>query len=105
MPLAEQIYGFPAWVVHRADLQSVLLKAVQKHGIPVYTGKRVRDIEFSNSTVVFEDGHRVKRDVILAGDGMSPAHKQYSGWWLHLFICFPQESNQLSDQRFWPFGM
>jgi salicylate hydroxylase len=77
MSLAERMYGFPIWVVHRADLQSVLLRAVQKHRIPVYTGKRVRDIEFSKSTVAFEDGHRVKSDVILAGDGMfraSPAH-------------------------------
>ena len=105
MTLAEQMYGFPAWVVHRADLQSVLLRAVQKHRIPIYTGKRVKDIEFSNSTVVFEDGQRVKRDVILAGDGMFPAHEQYNGWWLHLFICFPQESNQLSGQKFWLFRM
>lgn len=105
MTLAEQMYGFPAWVVHRADLQSVLLRAVQKHRIPIYTGKRVKDIEFSNSTVVFEDGQRVKRDVILAGDGMSAAHKQYNGWWLHEFICFPQESNRLSDQKFWLFGV
>ena len=70
MPQAEQIYGFPAWVLHRADLQSVLVNAVQKHRIPVYTRKRVKDIEFQKSTVVFEDGHRVKSDVILAGDGM-----------------------------------
>jgi len=69
MPQAEKIYGFPSWVVHRADLQSVLLRAVQRHRIPVYTGRRVKDIEFSKSTVVFEDGHRVKSDVILAGDG------------------------------------
>lgn len=70
MPLADQIYGFPSWVVHRADLQSTLLRAVQRHKIPVYTGMRVRDIEFPQSTVVFESGYRVKSDVILAGDGM-----------------------------------
>lgn len=70
MPLAEQMYGFPSWVVHRADLQSVLLRAVQRHKIPVYKGTRVKDIEFAKSTVVFEGGHRVKSDVILAADGM-----------------------------------
>jgi salicylate hydroxylase len=70
LPLAEQIYGFPAWVVHRADLQSILLRSVQEHRIPVYTKRRVRDIEFAKSTVVFEDGRRVKSDVILAADGM-----------------------------------
>ena len=43
-PAAERRYGAPYWVIHRGDLQTVLVEAVRAHpGITLHLGARVED--------------------------------------------------------------
>jgi salicylate hydroxylase len=49
---AEERYGAPYWVIHRRDLQAVLVKAVQAHpNIVLELGERVEDFALCESDV------------------------------------------------------
>jgi salicylate hydroxylase len=74
--VAEKRYGAPYWVIHRGDLQAVLIDAVRVHpGIVLNLGARVEDFALNeNGVTVFARSaqHRVEdRGVALvAADGL-----------------------------------
>jgi salicylate hydroxylase len=87
MPAVEQKWGAPLWVVHRADVQRVLLEYARELGVDVQTGYHVEDVDFgvrdeqAESPVVESPKVYLKNrdqakgtwaaaDVILAGDGI-----------------------------------
>ena len=50
--VAEQRYGAPYWVIHRGDLQAVLIEAVRAHpDIAVHLGARVEDFALEGNGV------------------------------------------------------
>jgi salicylate hydroxylase len=81
MPQVEQEFGAPLWVVHRADLQEVLLTAARKAGINVRTGHHVDSVDFGSdsSTEIrqlrkpkykINKGEWLEADVIICADGI-----------------------------------
>jgi 2-polyprenyl-6-methoxyphenol hydroxylase-like FAD-dependent oxidoreductase len=74
--VAEKRYGAPYWVIHRGDLQAILIDAVRVHpGIVLNLGARVEDFALNeNGVTVFARSaqHRVEdRGVALvAADGL-----------------------------------
>src|SRR2546430_13167079 len=74
--VAEKRYGAPYWVIHRGDLQAVLIDAVRVHpGIVLNLGARVEDFALNEDGVtVFARSaqHRVEdRGVaLIAADGL-----------------------------------
>jgi salicylate hydroxylase len=81
MPRVEQEFGAPLWVVHRADLQMVLLTAARKAGVDVQTGHHVGVVDFGRrgTTGIYpptkprysvNGGEWLEADVILCADGI-----------------------------------
>jgi salicylate hydroxylase len=81
MPQAEEKYGAPLWVVHRADLQTVLLEAARKAGIVVQTGHHVDVVDFGSGGTTgaypmkrprykVNEGVWQEADVIICADGI-----------------------------------
>jgi salicylate hydroxylase len=87
MPGVEQKWGAPLWVVHRADVQRVLLEYAQEIGVDVKTGRHVDDVDFGVESMEAEapivgtprvclknrgekEGKWEEADVILAADGI-----------------------------------
>jgi salicylate hydroxylase len=79
MPQVEEEFGAPLWVVHRADLQMVLLTASRKAGIDVQTGHHVNAMDFGSDGVAdilrkpryqVNEGEWLEADVILCADGI-----------------------------------
>ena len=79
IPLGEDIafrYGTPYWVVHRADLQAVLLEAVKAHpDIVLKTGTRVEDFAMHahGATIQLRQGLHASDEraiAFIAADGL-----------------------------------
>ncbi|KAH8652716.1 hypothetical protein BGZ60DRAFT_387644 [Tricladium varicosporioides] len=68
---AERRYGAPLGVVHRGDLQAVLLAEVRRRRIPIHLSSRVVEVdEFFGARVKLERGQWLSADVVLACDGI-----------------------------------
>jgi salicylate hydroxylase len=73
---AEQRYGAPYWVVHRGDLQAVLLEAVRTHpDIALHLGARVEDfaVHGSGVTIAALSSQRAFEErglALIAADGL-----------------------------------
>lgn len=64
-------YDAPLSVIHRADLQNILIQAVRDHQIPIQLNARVVDADPDFAArVKLEDGTWIAGDVIIAGDGV-----------------------------------
>ncbi|MCJ1405496.1 hypothetical protein MMC11_008724 [Xylographa trunciseda] len=71
MPEIGQKYGAPLSVIHRGDLQAILLEAARAEKIEMHLGSRVleADPEFE-ARVKLQSGEWLKGDVIIAADGI-----------------------------------
>ncbi|KAF7716618.1 Salicylate 1-monooxygenase [Penicillium ucsense] len=71
MPEVGRIYNAPLCVIHRGDLQAILLNAVRKEEIDLRLDSRVvfADPEFSGK-VQLANGDEVAGDVVIAADGI-----------------------------------
>ena len=74
--VAEKRYGAPYWVIHRGDLQAVLLDAVRAHpDIALHLGTRVEDFAFDEDGVTIA-AHSAQRRLeergvaLIAADGL-----------------------------------
>jgi len=72
MPSLGHLYGAPALVIHRGDLQTVLLRAAAwETGIIIRTNAKVVDVaDGFEASVKLKDGECVEGDLIIAGDGL-----------------------------------
>lgn len=72
MPALGHLYGAPALVIHRGDLQAVLLRAAAwETGIIIRTDAKVMDVvDGFKASVRLEDGECLKGDLVIAGDGL-----------------------------------
>ncbi|KAH6664185.1 salicylate hydroxylase [Halenospora varia] len=68
---AQERYGSPLGVVHRGDLQSVLLAEVRRRRISIHLSTRVVEVDESfGARVRLERGQWLSADVVLACDGI-----------------------------------
>src|SRR5262249_56252352 len=73
---AEKRYGAPYWVIHRGDLQAVLIDAVRVHpGIVLNLGARVEDFALNEDgvTVFARSAQHLLEDrggALIAADGL-----------------------------------
>jgi salicylate hydroxylase len=74
--VAEKRYGAPYWVIHRGDLQAVLLDAVRAHpDIALHLGSRVEDFAFDEDGVTIAARSPQRRleergVALIAADGL-----------------------------------
>lgn len=71
MPAIAQRYGAPLGVIHRGDLQRVLLQAAKDAGCDIRTGKKATqcDKEFE-PRVQLVGGEWIEGDIVIAADGI-----------------------------------
>jgi salicylate hydroxylase len=62
MPGVEERWGAPLWVVHRADLQRVLLEYATELGVDIRTGTHVEEVDFG-----VEDNAEDENEGLLEG--------------------------------------
>lgn len=55
--------------VSRAQLNELLIESAEKAGVEVNFDHKCSDIDFSKNTISFENGERIKSDVIIGTDG------------------------------------
>ncbi|RAP73447.1 FAD-dependent monooxygenase [Paenibacillus montanisoli] len=104
LPAAEQAakYGTHSYVMHRADLQSILLHAVAAES-PVHTGMRWLTGERKGDlvTAVFEDDTREDANVLIGADGLHSTVRErlfgesplrYSGYAAYRGVCTLNEA-------------
>lgn len=67
---SEKMYGYPHWLVHRADYQQVLGKAAREAGVRIEFDKRVLEVKCGTQEVVLDDGVIVAADLVIGADGI-----------------------------------
>ncbi|MGO4705865.1 FAD-dependent oxidoreductase [Microvirga sp. 2MCAF38] len=85
-PFMRERFGAPYWVVHRADLQTLLLDAVRSEPtIRLIMGRKVENIENgperTELTLATENGHRetLTADAVIGADGVWSKVRQALG--------------------------
>ncbi len=73
--LAERVparYGAPYVCIHRADLHSLLWRAVATMGAPVLQGARITELQIEDDAVTLQaaTGHRWRTQALLGADGL-----------------------------------
>jgi 3-hydroxybenzoate 6-monooxygenase len=68
----ERTYGFPYMVMHRSDLHGILLRACERSGVELVTGRSAvgYDRTEHGACVHFEDGRVEEAEVVIAADGL-----------------------------------
>ncbi|KAG2225383.1 hypothetical protein INT45_010019 [Circinella minor] len=69
-PKMQELYGYPYWLIHRADYQRLLFDAAIEAGANVILGARVNGVDDSTITVHLENGKVEKFDLIIGADGI-----------------------------------
>ncbi|WP_084225160.1 FAD-dependent monooxygenase [Paenibacillus pectinilyticus] len=104
LPAAKQaaLYGMQSYVIHRADLQSILVQAVSERAT-IQTHKQWVDGKQSDqgAIAVFGDGTQEEADVIIGADGIHSAVREhlfgqhpvrYSGYLALRGVCSTEEA-------------
>ncbi|KAN0116819.1 salicylate hydroxylase [Hyaloscypha variabilis] len=79
MPRVGEKYGAPLCVIHRADLQSILLQALDslRNPVTLHLGNKVVALTHSSKTSIqLETGEWVEGDVIICADGVKSLMRQ-----------------------------
>jgi salicylate hydroxylase len=69
-PRMTETYGYPYWLIHRADYQNILYDAAVENGVRVLRGCRVDTVDEQAATVTLTDGQVFKGDLIIGADGI-----------------------------------
>lgn len=71
MPEIGEKYGAPLSVIHRGDLQRILLNAAKKAGVDIRTATKVVEVDPNlEACVKTKEGEWISGDVIIAADGI-----------------------------------
>ncbi|EEP76553.1 conserved hypothetical protein [Uncinocarpus reesii 1704] len=66
----EKTYGFPYWLIHRADYQRILFDAAKEAGAKILLGTPVDSIDERAPAAILTDGRRLVADLIIGADGI-----------------------------------
>lgn len=72
LPLENPVetHGAPYYLVHRADLHTVLLETAKEAGVQVFRNTKIIAYDFSEPSAVNEKGDIFTADLIIAADGI-----------------------------------
>ncbi|EER28730.1 hypothetical protein D8B26_000995 [Coccidioides posadasii str. Silveira] len=66
----ERKYGFPYWLIHRADYQRILFEAAKESGAKIMLGTPVEYVDERCPAAVMADGRKLAADLIIGADGI-----------------------------------
>jgi salicylate hydroxylase len=67
----EETYGYPYWLVHRADFLTVLHARAIELGVTFLPNSFITSFDIDVPSVSTKDGRTYSADVVIAADGMS----------------------------------
>ncbi|GAB7347511.1 hypothetical protein MBLNU459_g4412t1 [Dothideomycetes sp. NU459] len=70
VPEMVENFGFPYWVIHRADYQNVLKRAALEAGVTIRVASRVLTVDPEAVSVELEDGSVLCADLVVGADGI-----------------------------------
>ncbi|KAI1917090.1 hypothetical protein LOZ12_004599 [Ophidiomyces ophidiicola] len=66
----EDKFGFPYWLIHRADYQRILFDAAQESGAKILLGAPLEYVDQWAPAAFLLDGRRITADLIIGADGI-----------------------------------
>lgn len=79
----EDAYGYPYWLIHRADFHAILHERAIELGVHFQVNSLVMTVDPSVPAVYLKDGRTLQADVIIGADGMAS-----SIYYLHTILSF-----------------
>jgi salicylate hydroxylase len=70
-PRMTDTYGYPYWLIHRADYQRLLYDAAIEAGAKIMLATPINFVDPEAPAVVLKDGRRFEADLIVGADGES----------------------------------
>ncbi|KAI5818278.1 hypothetical protein BZA77DRAFT_307884 [Pyronema omphalodes] len=77
-PTMQKAYGYPYWLIHRADYQQILCDAAIAEGAKVTFGSYVLDCDQDNVTVTLANGEVLSADLIVGADGIKSRVREFA---------------------------
>lgn len=68
-PRMQHAYDAPYLVIHRAEYLKALVKKAKELGVTIRLGSIVKSIDFTNPSILLEDGKTLEADLIIGADG------------------------------------
>lgn len=68
-------YGFPYYLIHRADLHAALLDTAGKAGVVISKGQQVVAYDFGTPSVTTENGETFTADLLVVADGIKSSSR------------------------------
>ena len=69
-PHLSKTYGYPYWLIHRADYQRILFDAAVALGAEVILSARVASVDQEKPSVTTAEGKEFEADVVVGADGI-----------------------------------
>ncbi|KAM0425560.1 hypothetical protein ACHAPT_009091 [Fusarium lateritium] len=69
-PHLSETYGFPYWLIHRADFQCILFEAAREAGVDVRLGSPVESVDVDLPSVTLVGGKTLTADLVVGADGI-----------------------------------
>ncbi|KUJ09262.1 FAD/NAD(P)-binding domain-containing protein [Mollisia scopiformis] len=69
-PFMSDTYGYPYWLIHRADYQKILYDAAKEAGVHFSLGCHVESVDEHGPAIFLRDGRQLEADLIVGADGI-----------------------------------
>ncbi len=69
-PYLSNVYGYPYWLIHRADYQRILFDAAAALGAEVILDARIATVDQEKPSVTTTEGKEFVADVVVGADGI-----------------------------------
>ncbi|KAJ4169050.1 hypothetical protein NW754_010982 [Fusarium falciforme] len=69
-PQLSETYGFPYWLIHRADFQSILFYAAKETGVDVRLASPVQSVDVDLPSITLLSGETLTADLVVGADGI-----------------------------------
>ncbi|KAH7268143.1 hypothetical protein B0J15DRAFT_510067 [Fusarium solani] len=69
-PQLSETYGFPYWLIHRADFQSILFHAAKEAGVDVRLASPVQSVDVDLPSITLLSGETLTADLVIGADGI-----------------------------------
>lgn len=67
----QRTYGYPYWLIHRADFHRILHERAIKLGVTVKTRCQVKSADPNVPSVTLYNGDTIKADIVIGADGIT----------------------------------